>query len=135
MPWSFGPESNKTHFRTLIFVFTAEGLSHMRCAWVTHLTSTLLMGGSRGSPPLHFGGPPNFIKREIITLCAQTRKRRGLVLNSYLDPPPPFLKSCIRPCCFFGPVPFELFQFISRKVHILNHTLNGFNLSLIACSD
>ena len=51
------------------------------------------------TPPPPFGGPPNFIKREKTT-SACAGKRHILVLNSYLDPPPPspFPKSCIRPC-------------------------------------
>ena len=54
-------------------------------------------GGVLGvrTPPPHFGGPPNFIKREK-TLRVGARKCRVLVLNSYPDPP--FPKSCIRPC-------------------------------------
>ena len=43
-------------------------------------------GGSWGSGPPPFGGPPNFIKREK-TSRACARKGRVLVLNSYLDPP------------------------------------------------
>ena len=43
-------------------------------------------GGSWGSGPPPFGGPPNFIKREK-TSRACARKRRILVLNSYPDPP------------------------------------------------
>ena len=43
-------------------------------------------GGSWGSGPPPFGGPPNFIKREkMARACAQ--KLRVLVLNSYPDPP------------------------------------------------
>ena len=46
-------------------------------------------GGSWGSGPSHFGGPPNFIKREkTLRTCAQ--KRHVLVLNSYPDPQAPF---------------------------------------------
>ena len=59
-------------------------------------TGRIQGGGVLGvrTPPLPFGGPPNFIKREK-TLRVCTRKRRVLVLNSYPDPP--FPKSCIRP--------------------------------------
>ena len=43
-------------------------------------------GGSWGSGPPPFGGPPNFIKKEkMARACA--RKLRILVLNSYPDPP------------------------------------------------
>ena len=51
-------------------------------------------GGYWGSgPPV----PPNFIKKEK-TPRACARKHHILVVNSYLDAPPPFPKSCIRPC-------------------------------------
>ena len=57
-------------------------------------------GGSWRSgapPPLPFGGPRNFIKREKTSrVCA--RKCRILVISNY--PPPPFLKSCIHPCVY-----------------------------------
>ena len=54
-------------------------------------------GGVLGvRPPPSFGGLLNFIKSEK-TLHTYARKRRVLVLNSYMEPPPPFLKSCIRP--------------------------------------
>ena len=44
-------------------------------------------GGSWGSGPPPFGGPPNCIKKEkMARACA--RKLRILVLNSYPDPPP-----------------------------------------------
>ena len=45
-------------------------------------------GGVLGVRTLHFGRPPNFIKREK-ALFAYARKRRVSVLNSYPDPPPP----------------------------------------------
>ena len=43
-------------------------------------------GGSWGSGPLPFDGPPNFIKREKRSR-ARARKRHILVLNSYPDTP------------------------------------------------
>ena len=43
-------------------------------------------GGGGGGVRADFGGTPNFIKRgKTLHRCA--RKRRVLVLNSYLDPP------------------------------------------------
>ena len=46
-------------------------------------------GGSWGSgPPLPFGGPPNFIKGDkTLHVCA--RICHILILNIYLNPPPP----------------------------------------------
>ena len=75
-------------------------------------------GGSWGSgPPPPFGGPPNFIKREKKTLRACDRKRRVLVLNCYLDPPPPFPKSCIRPC---GQGPYVSFNGVRNGLYLQN---------------
>ena len=58
-------------------------------------------GGGGGQehppPPPTFGGLLNFMNRERMSrACA--RKRHISVLNSYPDPPPPFPKSCLRPC-------------------------------------
>ena len=56
-------------------------------------------GGSRRSgPPSPFGVPPDLLDREK-TPRAYVQIHRILVVNRYPDPPPPpFLKSCIRPC-------------------------------------
>ena len=45
--------------------------------------------GGQDAPPPFFGGPEN--------VACMRAMLRVLVVNSYL-PPPPFLKSCIRPC-------------------------------------
>ena len=52
----------------------------------------------RASPPPPFGGPPNFIKREKNVARVHAKTPRFSTKRLPGPPPPPFPKSCIRPC-------------------------------------
>ena len=90
-----------------------------------------IQGGGGPEPqdsPTPFGGPLNFMLKREKTLCACTRKHRISVLNSYPDTPPPFPKSCIRPCWItmvcIDPG-FSHFSEISANITITVIVLNG----------
>ena len=73
--------------------------------------------GVRTPPPPPFWGTPKLHKEGKDV----GRKRRVLVLNSYPDPPPPFPKSCIRPCrntFYFHTLVFPQYKETSRRTDI-----------------